>query len=221
MSGDWPPNAQLPSIGQLAEDYKTSNTTIQHTLAVLRSEGFVVSHAGKGVFVRDWESHVVRVGAFFAPRPRGYSYKLLDVSEVRPPAAVASVYGLDTEGTTILRNRLMLLSGDPVELSWSYYPTDLAAGTPLAGRAKIVGGAPQVLAELGYPQREFVDRLSSRPPTTEELEALDLPEDMPILRQFRIIYTDEQRPVEVSIQVKGAHRYELEYRETISDSLNG
>lgn len=96
----------------------------------------------------------------------------------------------------------------------------IAAGSPLAGRAKILGGAPQVLAELGYPQLEFVDRLSARSPTTEELEGLDLPDDVPVIRQLRVIYSGNQNPVEVSIQIKGAHLYELEYREIITPSLD-
>lgn len=84
-----------------------------------------------------------------------------------------------------------------------------------------MGGAPQVLAELGYPQAYFVDRVSARPPTTEELETLDLPDDVPVIRQLRTVYTEAgRRPVEAGIQVKGAHLYELEYRETI-EPLDG
>lgn len=221
MSGELAPGAQLPAITQLAERYGTTNTTIQHALADLREEDFVFSQAGKGVFVRDRRLFTVRVGTYFTPTPRGYSYKLVDVAEVRPPAEVAAAYGLGADSTAILRQRLMLHSGEPVELSWSYYPLNIAGGTPLAGRAKIVGGAPQVLAELGYPQLEFTDRISSRPPTTEELEALDLPNDVPVIRQLRIVRSEGGRPVEVGIQVKGAHLYELLYQESITPALEG
>jgi GntR family transcriptional regulator len=158
---------------------------------------------------------VVRVGNYFAPSPRGYSYKLLDVSEVHPPPDVAEALEQTEELPAVLRHRLMLHDGDPVELSWSYYPVELARGTPLAGRPKIVGGAPQVLADLGLPQVYFEDRLSARPPTTAELEGLDLPDDVPIIRQFRVVYAGDDRPVEVTVQIKGAHRYELLYRESI------
>jgi GntR family transcriptional regulator len=100
-------------------------------------------------------------------------------------------------------------------MSWSYYPAEIAAHSPLAGRTKIPGGAPQALATLGYPQRNFIDRLSARLPTTEELENLELPDDVPVICQFRTIYSDERRPVEASILVKGAHLYELLYHQTI------
>lgn len=143
------------------------------------------------------------------------------MAEVRPPHDVAAVLGLDTEGTTILRHRLMLHNGVPVSLFWSHYPVEIAAGTPLASRAKIPGGAPRVLAELGYPQLYFEDRVSSRPPTTEELGAFEMPNHMPVIRQFRVVYSEDDRPVEVSIQIKGSHLYELMYRETLTPSSAG
>lgn len=219
MSGDLPAGAQLPSTQHLVSRYNAANTTIQRALTALKAEGFLTSQVGKGVYVRDRQPFVIRAGAYFPPRPAGYAYRLLDVAEIVPPADVASTFRLPEGGTAILRRRLMAHNAEPVELSWSYYPLSVAAETALARRAKIPGGAPQVLADLGYPQRSFVDRLSARAPTTDELEALDLPDDVPVIRQFRIIYTDGDQPVEASILIKGAHRYELMYREPINGDM--
>jgi GntR family transcriptional regulator len=109
----------------------------------------------------------------------------------------------------------MLRGETPVELSRSYYPASWAAGTALAGRGKIRGGAPAVLAELGYPERGWTDRISTRPPTTEEVEVLEIPQGVPVLRQFRRVYTDGDRPVEVSVLIKPGHLYELEYQQEL------
>lgn len=216
MSGDLALGTQLPSTQHLVQRYAAANATIQRALAALKDEGFLYSQVGKGVYVRDKQPLVVQVAAYLAPAPKGYAYRLLDVTEVRPPVETAEALNLAGNGTAILRQRLLLHDGDPVELSWSYYPAEIAAGSPLAGRTKIPGGAPQALATLGYPQRDFVDRLSARLPTTEELENLELPDDVPVIRQFRVVYSDERRPVEASILVKGAHLYELLYHQMIS-----
>jgi GntR family transcriptional regulator len=221
MAGDLRPGVQLPSTQQFMDQYGVSNTAISGALAALKAEGFITSRPGKGVYVRDHQPFVVRVGTYFEPSPRGYSYTLLEVGAVAPPADVTAALNVAEGATAVLRHRLTLHNGDPVDLSWSYYPAEIAAGTPLAGRAKIVGGAPRILAELGYPQLYFEDRLSARAPTTEELEGLDMPDDVPVLRQFRVIYSEGDRPVEVSVLIKGAHRYELLYRETIAQSLDG
>lgn len=53
---------------------------------------------------------------------------------------------------------------------------------------------PQVLAELGYPQLYFEDRVSSRPPTTAALEALGIPDDVSVIRQLRTVYTRNFTP---------------------------
>jgi GntR family transcriptional regulator len=106
---------------------------------------------------------------------------------------------------------VLLLDGEPAELVWHYYRTDLARGTRLAENRKIRGGTPAVLAELGCPPRSAVDQVQARLATVEEFTALKLPEDMPVLRQFRVVFTDENRPVEATVMVKAGHLYELQY----------
>lgn len=211
MSGDLPAGAQLPSTQQLVERYDAANATIQRALSALKDEGFLHSRVGKGVYVRDRQPLTVDAQPYLAPGDKAYSYRLLDVTEVRPPVEVAQVFQLPTDGVALLRHRLLSHDGEPVELSWSYYPVDIAAGTELAGRGRIRGGAPRVLADLGFPQRGFTDRLSVRMPTTDELTALELPDDVPVVRQFRVVHSDDHRPVEVSVLIKGGHRYELRY----------
>ncbi|AHH98199.1 GntR family transcriptional regulator [Kutzneria albida] len=220
MSGELQPGTKLPSMPQLIEQFQVANTTIQKALAILRDEGFIDSQQGRGVYVRARQPFVVNVAAYFAPAPGGYSYSAPEVSEIRPPADVTAALGLTENDHVVLRRRVTFHDGEPVELCWSYYPLTIAADTPLAAKKKIKGGAPQALADLGYPQREFTDRVSVRQPTTEEVEALDLPADVPVIRQFRVIYSDNRTPVEASVMVKGGHLYELLYRQVISEAAD-
>lgn len=215
MSGELAPGAQLPSTSQLEARYSTSNPTIQSAIKSLKEEGFLTSHRGKGVYVRDKQPFTVDVSPYFAPSPGGYSYELLEVAEVRPAGEIAQALGLPGDEMAVLRKRILRLNGDPVELDWSYYPLSVVAGSPLTGPRKIRGGAPRVLEELGFPQREMVDTVSVRMPTTEEVEVLDLP-SVPVMRQFRVIYSDNSRPVEASELIKGAHLYQLRYRQPLT-----
>lgn len=98
-----------------------------------------------------------------------------------------------------------------MEIGSSYYPLEVVQGSDLTRPDRIRGGAPRALADLGYPQRYLVDAVSARMPTTEEADLLALP-DVPVIRQFRVVFSDADRPVEASILVKGAHLYELQYR---------
>ncbi|MFB4300336.1 GntR family transcriptional regulator [Actinomadura sp. NTSP31] len=211
MAGDLTPGTQLPSTAHLVTEFGVSNTTVQKALAVLKAEGYLTSRQGKGVYVRDRQPFRVEVGAYFPPAPGGYSYELLEVGEVPAPNEVAGALGIDAGDRVLLRRRLLRHGGRPVEVEWSYYPFELASGTELARSQRIPGGAPRVLADLGYELQHLADAVSSRMPTSEEIELLALP-DVPVIRQFRVAYSHGDRPVEVSVLVKGSHLYELVYR---------
>lgn len=58
---------------------------------------------------------------------------------------------------------------------------------------RIRGGTPALLAELGFPPRRSVDRVSARVVS---------------------LYGDDERPVEVTVMVKAGHLYELRYEFT-------
>jgi len=214
MRGDLFPGAQLPSTSELVGRYSAANATIQRALATLKAEGFLDSRVGKGVYVRDRQPFVIDASAYIDPGAGRFRYRLVGVEEGVPPADVIEALELDLGVAAVVRRRVLVHGEQPVELSTSFYPADLAAGTDLARPAKIRGGAPRVLADLGFPQRRFVDRILARPPTVEEVEMLELPEGTPVIRQLRTIYS-ERRPVEVSVLIKGAHLYELLYRQEI------
>lgn len=214
MAGDLAPGSQLPSTAQLVARFGVSNTTVQKALAVLKGEGYLTSRQGKGIYVRDRQPFRVGVAAFLPPSPGGYSYDILRTGEEVPPAEVARALGTRPGEHEMLRCRLMRYQGHPLEAIWSYYPLDLVQGSALASSGRVPGGAPRVLAELGYPERYFTDAVSARMPTPEEESLLQLP-GVPVIRQFRVIYSDEDRPVEASVLIKGAHLYELMYRQPV------
>lgn len=215
MAGDLAPGTRLPSTAQLVERFGVSNTTVQKALAVLKGEGYLSSRQGKGIYVRDRQPFRVGVAAFLPSSPDGYSYDILRTGEEAPPAEVARALGAGPGEHAVLRCRLMRYQGHPVEAGWSYYPLDVVRGSALAQPGRVPGGAPRILAELGYPERYFTDAVSARMPTAEEASLLQLP-DVPVIRQFRVIYSDDDRPVEASVLIKGAHLYELLYWQPVT-----
>ncbi|KUL32050.1 GntR family transcriptional regulator [Streptomyces regalis] len=226
MSGDLAPGAKLPSTAQLKARFDASNATIQKALQVLKDERLVIGRAGAAVTVREHRQRTMRPAAFMAPARPGQPYRwlteaakrgtqahstLLDVAEVRPPADVSSALDLAESETALLRHQLLSIDGEPVELVKSYYPLALARGTAIMDKRKIRGGTPALLAELGHPPRLSVDRVSARVPTQEQYQALNLPSDLPVLRTLRVVYSDDERSVEVTVMVKAGHLYELQY----------
>ncbi|WP_432158765.1 GntR family transcriptional regulator [Streptomyces sp. bgisy153] len=225
--GDLAPGAKLPSTSVLMEEYSVAGTTVQKALLMLKDEGLLVGHPGKGVFVKGGTQQAVSPAVYMPPAAAGEPYrwiteaakrsqrgatKLLDVGPVSPPHEVAMALGLEEGELALLRKQILLLDDEPTELTSSYYPLDLAEGTAMMDRRKIRGGTPTLLNELGYPPRFFVDEVSSEIPTEEEVVALELPKDMPVMLTFRIVYSDGDRPIEVSLLAKAAHKYRMRYR---------
>ncbi|WP_017557922.1 GntR family transcriptional regulator [Nocardiopsis baichengensis] len=229
MSGDMPPGQRLPTTAQLMERYQVTSQTVQRTLGVLKEEGFLVGRAGVGVFVRGEAPLAIQPAAYMPPADGQDPYRwmteaerrsqqgavdLLSVEEVRPPQRIAEFFELGEDGRAVRRRQLLLLDGEPVELADVFFPAELAHGTALTENKRIRGGAPKLLADLGYPPDEWVDRVSTRLPTSEELKLLELPDDAPVLRTLRVVY-GAGRPVQAEVLIKGGHLYELMYQQDI------
>jgi GntR family transcriptional regulator len=205
MSGDL--EGKLPITQQLMATYMVGSPTVQRALQVLKDERFVEGRRGSGVYAVD---RVTIESTSYIPAEGGYAYKLLQVAEVAPPAEVRRAFniGSEDEDAVVLRKRIMTLHGEPVELSWSYYPLEVAAGTPLAAAKKIKGGATLLLGSLGFKPVRYEERMTARLPTTTELELLELPDEVPVLRKVRVLFTSDGRPVEATVMIKSGHRYE-------------
>ncbi|MER6696954.1 GntR family transcriptional regulator [Streptomyces fimicarius] len=226
MSGSLAPGDSLPSTAQLKERFGAANATVQKALQLLKGEHLVVGRAGASVTVREHRQRTIRPAAYMAPSPSGEPYRwlteaansgararstLLDVAEVEPPADVADALGLQPGGTAILRHQLLSIDDEPAELVASYYPLDIAEGTAITERRRIPGGTPTLLASFGYPPRLSVDRVSARVATQEQCRLLRLPGDLPVLRTLRVVFSDDDRPIEATVMVKAGHLYEVQY----------
>ncbi|MFD7441724.1 GntR family transcriptional regulator [Streptomyces sp. NPDC059909] len=229
MSGDLAQGASLPSTAQLKDRFDASSATVQKALQLLKDERLVVGRAGAAVTVREHRQRTMRPAAYMAPARAGEPYRwlteserngararstLLEVAEVVPPADVSAALGLAEGAVAVVRRQLLAIDDEPAELVASYYPTDIAHGTPVTEHRKIQGGTPVLLAELGFPPRLSVDHVSARVPTQEQCTALLLPGNLPVLRTLRVVYSDRERPIEATVMVKAGHLYELRYEFT-------
>lgn len=231
MSGDWEPGRKVPTNEELRTRYETSNVTIQRALQILKDEKFLEGRTGIGVFVRGKRAQTISPAHYIAPAEPGQpyrwlteathrqqrgKYRMLAVREVVPPVEVARALRLEEGETAMLRSRIGFLDDQPAELVHSYYPIELAQDTRLADRRLIPGGSPALLEEMGYPTRSQDDAVAARPATTEEYEALEIPRDVPVIEVFRIVYSDDEKPIEVTLLTKPAHRFKMGYRIEVS-----
>lgn len=136
-----------------------------------------------------WEEEAARAGHVGRHR--------LTLVAWRPaPREVAMRLGIEPGASTVLRRRLVSLDDRPVEIADSWYPSSIAAGTALAERKPIRGGAVRLLAELGYVGVRHVEDIGVVDPPVDVAPLLGT---APVLELTRTSYTSTDTPYEVAI----------------------
>ncbi|MFE2838484.1 UTRA domain-containing protein [Streptomyces mirabilis] len=163
---------------------------------------------------------------YLAPRPEGTQdawsaeaeargrkggQRLLAVTEVDPPETVRHFFNCGPGDKVMVRRRLILLDGEPVELADSYYPMNIARGTALSEKGKIRGGAVTLLGSMGFvPEDDPLEDVAAATATAMQCMSLGIPMNSAVLVLTRFTRSTLGQPVEVSIMTMTRH---LQYRQ--------
>ncbi|MFI0453405.1 GntR family transcriptional regulator [Actinomadura sp. 6N118] len=147
-----------------------------------------------------------------AQQGRTGTQQIREVVTETPPSEVASALELSEGAPAVVRRRAMLLDGQPVELTDSWYPADIATGTALAESGKIKGGAVTLLANLGYAVHEAREEIEVRGAMPHEAAELMMPTDAPVIVLRRTCLTTAGKPFEASVMVMVPEGRRLRYR---------
>lgn len=227
LRGDITPGGPIPSEQELCDRYNAARGTIRQAIAILRNEGLVMSERGRGTFARE-RPPVRRLGhdrfarrhrkagkaAFIAETEaagRVPEVRVLQVEPVDSPPEIAKRLGIRSSSRVLLRRRLYLVDGHPVEMASSYLPWSIAKGTPIAEIDPGPGGIYARLEDLGFRLKHFTEEVTSRMPLPEESGALRLAAGVPVFRLIRTALDTSERPLEVCDTVMAADAYVLAY----------
>jgi GntR family transcriptional regulator len=223
-SGALQPGERLPSEPDLVRQFDASRNTVRLALALLTNQGLVVTRQGLGTFVtepaRPFTALLSRVTS--QPAVQSTSTVLPEVSNAkaeaetsrqvveRSPASVSVAEKLEIApgNLVVVRRRSGTIGEVPWMLMASYFPLDIAAGTPLEQAGDIVNGSIQLLSDLGYPQVGFVDEIGARMPSSREFTFFGLSTGTPVVVVNRTAYTKD-RPIRMTRYVYRADRVRL------------
>jgi GntR family transcriptional regulator len=231
IDGDLPPGAAVPTEQALVDQYKVSRNTIRNALRELSSQGLITSGQGRtGRRVRSNRpitfhgSKSESMDRADARQVTGVDAWVADVREegrepdqqiateiVNADTAIARLLEIEEGSPVVVRRRLRTVDGEPHNLADTYYPMDIAEGTPIMYPNDVKQGVIALMREMGYVQVEYVDELAWRMPTPKETRVLDIPDGVPVLIQARTGYTKE-RPVKVTVTTWPGDRARMVYR---------
>src|SRR5262249_25505758 len=140
--GTYAPGAMLPSESELMREFGASRPIAVRALDLLRQDGWIESHQGKGRFALGRPARESRRG-----REHAYASlddaetgatRMLSVGELPAPARAATVLDIDPGTPVVARRRLVTVHGiGPVELGTAYLPAELADGTDVGDKAPL------------------------------------------------------------------------------------
>lgn len=231
LTGRLQPGDPAPSENALAEEFATTRNTVRKGLALLKAEGLLVSEQGRRSVVRPRPNvRMVSTGANHrAHRGSGRAnfnaevesqgrrpeQRLLEVARVPAPDEIAVRLRVVVGEPVLVRRRLFLVDGAPMQLCDGYYRPELVQSTAIAEHRLVKGGAHGVLEDPEGPIRrrivQFVEDLELRMPARTEIDALEIPAGVPVARVLRTAFDSQGEPIEVLDSVIPGDRYAFQY----------
>jgi GntR family transcriptional regulator len=223
-SGALPPGERLPSEPDLVRQFDASRNTVRLALALLTNQGLVVTRQGLGTFVTEEAKQFTALLSKVSEQPANETYSTMlphvgdaegepetsrQVVEKSPASAsVAEKLQVSPGDLIVVRRRQGFIGMVPWMMMSSYFPLDIAAGTPLEQAGEISNGSIRLLTELGYPQAGFVDEIGARMPKTREFTFFGLTTGTPVIVVNRTAYT-EHRPIRLTRYIYRGDRVRL------------
>lgn len=238
--GHLAPGEKLPTLDQLAETHMCSLAVIRKAMELLRQQGLVVTHQGKGTFVRmrptsrrhgieryskaKWRAGKPILTAEAEEQGHSAGQLIRELAEVPAPPKVAQRFGIEPGTPVWVRRRTTLVDDRPNQLADSYYELDIVRGTAIQDENTGPGGGFARLEEIGkdrygegYELDEICEEFDVRMPNGPESVALHLPAGTPVVDLIRTTYDTNGRAVEVMLAVIAGDMVHLAYRFKIPD----
>lgn len=231
LRGDLAPGDKIASENQLADRFGVTRATVRKGIALLRMEGLITSHQGKGAFVRE-RPHVNmrQTGSIYRARratgesnynaearAQGQKPKqvIREVVETAAPEKVADRFDIDAGAPVIVRRLLFKVDDAPMQLVDTYYEARLATGTPLAQSKLIKGGANAFIENpegpIGRRIVRFIEDLDVRMPYPHEVDLLEIPDGVPVAKVLRTAYDSAGDALEVQESIVPCDRHAFRY----------
>ncbi|WP_328788719.1 MULTISPECIES: GntR family transcriptional regulator [unclassified Streptomyces] len=228
----WTVGDRLPSRAQIAEECGVGENVVRRAQELLISQGVLEGRAGSGTYVAEPHRRVRVVRSSAREQPGGSPFRAdmqalgkqgnwesRTEAKVPAPGEIAARLGI-AEGELCVRTVYEFLAdGRPVQLSTSWEPYELTAGTlvvlPEGGPHAGVGVVNR-MAAIGITVSHTVEQPEPRQASAEEASLLGIQKAALVTHIRRTYYSDQGQPVETADIVIPAALCEVVYEIPVS-----
>ncbi|MFE2599954.1 GntR family transcriptional regulator [Streptomyces sp. NPDC059396] len=232
---EWTPGDRLPSRAQLAEECGVGENVIRRAQELLISLGVLEGRTGSGTYVAGPRERLRMVRSQYREQRGGSPFRA-DMgslgkrgtwesrtdAKIPAPADIAARLGI-SEGDLCVRTAYeFLVDGKPAQLSTSWEPYDLTAGTLVVlpeGGPHAGAGVVDRMAEIGITVSHAVEQPEPGQANAEEATLLGVQRGALITRIRRTYYSDDARPVETADIIIPAATCEIVYEVPVKTDL--
>jgi GntR family transcriptional regulator len=213
------PHDQIPSERELCEKYNLSRTTVRQGISLAISEGLLYRIQGKGTFVAEAkiDQGLVRLTGFeetVLGRGLTPSMKVLEAQLMTADVQITSLLGLSF-GSDIASFKLLgVANNTPLVIFHYYLPADLGidAIAMVKGCEREKGWfsftryyREQKDIDLGVARQTFEASVANQ----DQADLIDLPVGSALFKVTSIIYTRQDKPIELRHAFYRGDRYKF------------
>lgn len=228
----WNAGDRLPSRAQIAEECGVGENVVRRAQELLISQGVLEGRAGSGTYVAEPRQRVRVVRSSAREQPGGSPFRAdmqalgrqgnwesRTEAKVPAPVEIAARLGIAVGELCVRTVYEFLADGRPVQLSTSWEPYELTAGTlvvlPEGGPHAGVGVVNR-MATIGIIVSHAVEQPEPRQATAEEASLLGIQKAALVTHIRRTYYSDQGQPVETADIVIPAALCEIVYEIPVS-----
>lgn len=206
------PHGLLPTERELAERYDVSRATVRQALGALEKAGVVYRVQGAGTFVAPATiSKSLSLTSFSEDmRARGLrpGSRVLVADEIAATEGVAEDLRLRSGDTVLRLMRVRLADDEPMCLETAYLP---AARVPGLLQRDLSASLYESMNDYGIRPLRAEQVVEAVIPGEEESALLGMTPASPALRVHRIAFDQREQPVERTISIYRADRYDIRF----------
>jgi len=211
ISGDFSPDAPLPSEEMLAAEYEVSRITVRQALSILEKDDYIVRQRGKGTFISDKFSKID------IPRFTGSIEDLIlmgtrtditvrDISWIHPPKHIGERLNVKDDQKVLRIEKVRWIEDSPFSHVYNYLPPDIAKKVP----TDMIKLKPMLMIledELNLRPFEAEQSVEATIADVEIALILAIHVGDPLLKAERTVYDNKNKPLEYVSVLYRADKY--------------